>query len=88
MASSTADQHHQQHHLDLLVQFEGQPEDVVNTVKSLRQLSAVEDVSIVGGDKERSSRRVLFIYLFNYLVHLKGQLTPISNVLSIYVPQN
>jgi len=38
----------QPHHLELLVKFEGQADDVSSTVKSLKQLSAVDELTVVG----------------------------------------
>lgn len=38
---------HHPHHLELLIKFEGQSDDVSSTVKSLKQLSAVDELTVV-----------------------------------------
>ena len=44
--------YHHPHHLELLVKFEGHSDDVSSTLKTLKQLSAVEELSVVS---ERTS---------------------------------
>ena len=48
-SSSSSERHHcrHDHHLELLVTFEGQSDDVSSTVKSLKQLSAVDELTVV-----------------------------------------
>ena len=39
--------HHHHHHLELLIKFEGHSDDVCSTVKTLKQLSAVDELTVV-----------------------------------------
>jgi hypothetical protein len=45
--SAGAEERQRQQHLELLIQFDGLAEDVSSTIKSLRQLSAVDHLTIV-----------------------------------------
>jgi len=42
------------HHLELLIKFEGQSDDVGSTVKSLKQLSAVDELTVLTERKTSS----------------------------------
>jgi len=45
--SSFADRH-QCHHLELLIKFDGHSDDLSSTVKTMTQLSAVDDLTVIG----------------------------------------
>jgi len=44
------------HHLELLIKFEGRSEDVASTVKTLKQLSAVDELTVVSERAPPSKR--------------------------------